>query len=426
MFRGPEPARGEYLVGILSRLLLVAAGLVQTIAISRYLGPGLKGELAFDLSVISVLTVVFSFGLFDAYAYFRRRAVSESQDLDQYRQAFAGVVLLIYISLAVAAIIGVLASLALGSTWAKPALYALSTPLWAFSLVSSYIMLIENPNRRNRAFVVAAVIDMTLALGLLLTSPRYFTAAFLAAAAVEAGKAVYFGFASFRGAAIRKVSVRQIGGLLKFGFFPMLSVLLTTMNYRVDVLMLGLSGQVSMAAIGVYSVGMALAEKSMAVSDSMREVLTSRLAAGRGPGEVAVVIRVCLALTLAVAAAMVGLGDPFFRLLYGGDFADAYGVTVVVLMGTVWMVFFKMISQYNVLQGRQAVNAGLLAIGVGVNVAANWALIPLLGVMGSAVATALSYCLCGVMFILDFRAKAHVRIRDLFLLRRSDLSALWR
>ena len=160
----------------------------------------------------------------------------------------------------------------------------------------------------------------------------------------------------------------------------MVSVLLTTLNYRVDIVLLSNSVSVGAASVGVYSVGMALADKATTVADSMREVLASRLAAGRGAGEVARVMRMTFALTLLVGFLIVLLGSPFFDLLYGEAFDGAYWVTVVTLGGTVWMVFFKMIAQYNVLMKRQVVNASLLLVGVVVNVVLNLALIPLLGI----------------------------------------------
>ena len=62
----------EYVFGVLVKLVVIAFGLVQTVAISRYLGPELKGVLAYDLSIIGIGSVIMSFGLFDAYGYFKR------------------------------------------------------------------------------------------------------------------------------------------------------------------------------------------------------------------------------------------------------------------------------------------------------------------------------------------------------------------
>ena len=418
--------KNEYAFGLIAKLATVSFGLVQTVAMARFLGPELRGDLAFDLSIIGVANIVLSFGLFDAYAYFKRHRAQDALERASYLDIFMSTLAVLYGAMAVVAIITTGVVVLVAGEFTRPALYLLAVPLWSFSLISGYVMLIESLNRRNLALFCLSGIEMSIALVLLLFAPRYYLLGIGASVAIEIAKAIYFTSAIHFRFSLGLVTLRHIGELARFGFVPMLSVLLTTINYRIDVILLGSSPSVSAASVGVYAIGMALAEKSMTIGDSMREVLASRLAGGRGEQEVARAMRISFTVTLVMTLAIVALGQPFISILYGSAYDNAYAVTAIILLGTAWMVFFKMIAQYNVMRRRQGTNLALLSVGVVVNILLNLLLIPVWGIVGSAAATAIAYFLCSALFLMNFRRVTGIPVMHAVLVRRQDLAALRR
>lgn len=417
--------RNEYVFGIAARLSMVLFSLVQAVAIARFLGPNLRGELAYDLSVLGVGAVVCSLGLFDAYAYFRRRSSQDRTALGTaYADRFMSTVLLFFLGLFAAAALTASIAYVFNGSSGRILLYLLGIPLWSFSLVVGYVALIESPNRRNLAMLTFTMAEMSIALILLLTAPRMYLLAIGAACFVEALRAIYFTVSGSFRLSLRNADPSHLLELIAFGLVPMLSVLLTTINYRVGILFLGSSASVAGAAVGVYAVGMALAEKVMVISDSMREVLASRLAAGGGAPEVARTIRIGLAVTIVIAASIISIGSPIISFLFGEEFEGAYGITAIALIGTVWMIFFKLIAQYNVMRRKQSTNLVLLLFGVVANLLLNWLLVPAWGIQGSAIATATAYALCACLFLISFRRMTGIPLRQMLVVQRSDLASL--
>ena len=93
-------------------------------------------------------------------------------------------------------------------------------------------------------------------------------------------KSVYFTYKLHFNFSLKYIHKELIVELLKFGFFPMLALLLTSLNYKIDIIMLNMSRNITMAQIGVYSIGVALADKTVYIPDAVKEILLSKLAKG--------------------------------------------------------------------------------------------------------------------------------------------------
>ena len=97
-----------------------------------------------------------------------------------------------------------------------------------------------------------------------------------------------------------------------------------------------------------------------------------------------------LALSLPMAAAVCLLARPIIRLIYG----EAFDPAVPVLQVSVWAAVFLLVNVPNarllLIGHRQEAAAGLTAISMTTNVVANLILIPLLGIVGAALARVLA------------------------------------
>ena len=206
---------------------------------------------------------------------------------------------------------------------------------------------------------------------------------------------------------------------MKFGFFPMLSLLMTTLNYRVDVLML--NGHVADAAIGVYSVGVLLAERIWMIPDAMKGVMVSKITKGKDANETAYVIRVCNTVCLFLIVGIVALGKPFLDFVFGPEYNGAYQITLILLAGVFSMIYYKLIAAYNIAMGKQFISFVLLTIVVICNVIANLILIPRMGIYGAGLASVVSYAICSMLFILYFNKETGIKFSNMLFLKKGEL-----
>jgi len=206
--------------------------------------------------------------------------------------------------------------------------------------------------------------------------------------------------------------------LLKFGFFPMLAVLMSTLNYRVDVLML--NGHVTDAAIGIYSIGVLLADRMWMIPDAMKGVMLSNIAKGKDAHEAAYVIRVCNTVCLFIIVGIVLLGSPFIDFVFGLEYKGAYSITLILLVGVFPMINYKVIAAYNIVIGKQIISFIILSISVCLNIIANLFLIPLMGIYGAGIASVISYIVCSILFILYFCRHTKVSYKEMIIINRQD------
>ena len=202
----------------------------------------------------------------------------------------------------------------------------------------------------------------------------------------------------------------------------MLALLMTTLNYRVDVIMLKRS--VSDSLIGVYSVGVSLAERVWMIPDAMKEVMTSRLTKGKDVNEVSYVIRICNTACLFVILGLIVLGQPFIDLVFGKEYNGAYQITLILLIGVFFMIYYKMIATYNITIGRQKLNNLFLTISVLANIASNYFTIPKYGIYGAAISSVISYALCSLLFIIYFCKTCDVKLKDILFINKQDIIKL--
>ena len=98
----------------------------------------------------------------------------------------------------------------------------------------------------------------------------------------------------------------------------------------------------------------------------------------------------------------------------------------MIVLGVLGMVFYKMIYAFNVVNGRKNINFLLLAIAAAANIVLNFALIPVWGIMGAAFASMVSYCVCGIGFLMDFTRHTHMPVSKLIWVEKKDIQQLMR
>ena len=99
---------------------------------------------------------------------------------------------------------------------------------------------------------------------------------------------------------------------------------------------------------------------------------------------------------------------------------------MISAIGSVFIGYFKLIAQYNIINKEQIKNVIMLSIAIVVDVLGNLLLIPIWGINGAALATGLGNLVCGLVFVIWFARRSKIKWTELVFLQKSDLSLIRR
>ena len=404
-----------YSFSLISKVFSVLVGFLFTVFQARFLGAEIKGQVATVNSIVSVACIVFDFGISQAYPYFKRNSQRD--------------VLPIFMKLALgmltASMVLVVSIITVFDLPLKYIAILCFTPMMVYDGIVSYVTLIEEPNKRSLTDMLVMGGELLFVVLLWLFAKPSFLLGLAIIFAKNIIKAVICTF-WWRKRIFAKSDpvVQWLPKLLKFGFFPMLSLLMSTLNYRVDVIML--DGRVADALIGVYSIGVTVAERIWMIPDAIQGVMSSKLAKGKDAQETAFAIRLCNTGCLILIVGIIALGKPFIDLVFGPEYKGSYEITLLLLIGVFSMVYYKTIVSFNIVMGKQKVSFILLTTAVIANIVANYILIPTMGIYGAGIASVISYTVCGVLFAVYFCRVTKIPFTEMIVIKKDDIEKVIR
>jgi len=405
----------DYVFSIISKIISVVVSIFHAAFLARFLGPELKGDSASITSIVTIGSVIITVGIHQAFPYYRKD--DHSRD---FLNKFCTHVIVIYGVLFLIAFL-IFAFCDLGIVVGGSVLLI---PLFGYETIINYVFLVEAPKKRNSINIIASLIE-TIALFVfwLLLKPNNMLMLSALSIAVVIRALVSTVLLRFC-IKIKQLSIKYLLGLFRFGLLPMFALLLTMLNSRVDILMLNIYTNVSKAQIGIYSVGVGLAEKALLIPDAIREILLGKLVSGKGSEEVCAASRIGSTISFVISIGILFLGRFVIDLLYGYEYSSAYIITLISAFGTIFLVYIKMISQYNIVHKKQMTNAILLLVSVAVNVLFNIILIPKMGIEGAAIATLAGHFVCGACFVVSFTMRTTAKVSDIVFIKKRDFKSL--
>lgn len=403
--------KNEYIYSILTKFFTMVISLLQSVFIARYLGPTLQGISSYISSLVSVGSIIITFGLHQAYPYLRKKYGKEA-----IYEKFISVIYIIY---AIYFLISVVFAVILFPSTELKAVSVL-IPIYGYNNAVGYICLVEKPNKRNNVCIIISIIDAIYVFFLYL----FFKSSIVTAVSIllfaKVVESITYTIMLHVKPYYKKDLFPFAIKLFKMGFFPMLALLMTTLNYKVDILMLRSFTFISDAQIGVYSIGMLYADKVVLIPDTLKGVLVSKLSKGADEHEVAKVSRLCFWSSVMICIAFWILGESFINMMYGEEYQGAYKVLLICSLGSIFIGYFKLIAQYNIVNRKQVRNVVLLSLSIVINIMLNLVLIPKWGLNGAAVASGVGYFFCGIVFVIWFAKRNHIKIGEMFLIQKKD------
>lgn len=405
--------KNEYLVGIVLNVANLFVNILYSALIARYLGAAIKGETAYISSVAGIVSTILMFAMHQTYAFYRK---NDENIKDKYMTNLF-VVFGVYIA------IGAGVSLFYFNDITMLATVAFSV-LGAYVGIVNYVYLIEHSVKRNFVmFVVNWVHIAYVILLMIFTKPNLFWG-ITNLMFVELALSVMCTIKLKVKFSVKNIDMRFILKTFKFGIVPMLTIMASRLNYNMDVLMLKAFPNVHIEDIGVYSLGLMLAQKVLIIPDTLKGILLSRLAKGRTADEVARVMRMCLPVCIMMIGGLALLGQPVIDLIYGPEYKNAYDITMITMFGVCALMFYNMIETYNVVNKKQHFTLIVLVSSIVVNFVLNYILIPKYASIGAAFATFVSYVYCAGTLMIIFAWHTKIKFRKLLFVTSEDIAMI--
>ena len=399
----------NYFVSLVSKIITTLIAVLNSIMINRYLGPTLKGEYTVIINTIAILVLVLNLSIYQTYPIFKKK------ELENVKNIFLNNIFLLFVIMFSVAII---ISFFIKNLFV---LVILLTPLMVLSRQLNFIILVEKPNTRN----LINILDTLVYFGIILIvyffipfsadSLNYIISAMFAKEIIFVLLSVIFFKIKFN---YKDINIKILFKSIKMGFIPMLIVLLLNLNYKIDTLILKLF--VDYYYIGIYSVGVLLAEQVWLVTDAFKEILFSRMAKEAGYSETVFVAKINIYGVWIVMFLMLFLGKYIINFLYGQEYVEAHYITVIMLFGVSGMTIYKILYPYYLANNLRTISLIILAISTSINIILNFILIPFFGIMGAASVAAISYMVCGIAYMIDFNKRTNSKISDFLLIKKTD------
>jgi stage V sporulation protein B len=411
---------GDILYNLGSLSFLAAAGLMLNLVIGRVYGAGVLGSFSIVFAIYIFASQIGTAGIH----YSVLRSVSLANDLEQARAAAYSGLLLVALTSTLATLAALLCLPLM--RWVYPIVgldkaYLLALPgLWCFSL-NKVLLCIVNGLSHMRAFAVlqaARYAFMLFFLTVALTAKlpgEYITVTLTAAETLLlALLAGYVRICLGHWSAINDIRT-WIAEHAQFGGRALPSALVTELNTRVDVLLLGsMLGEVP---TGVYSIAIMLAEGLFQVVVVVRNVVNPSLSKIVAAHDQAALKSLFFgaglgALGLTGAGGFVLCSAYFYayQWILGDQFSAALSPLVVLVSAIVVSSPFMAFSMILLQGGRPATSSLFMTMVLAANILFTFVGIKLAGIEGAAVGTGLSFVFASALLLIVIRQSFGLRL----------------
>lgn len=390
------------------KVVVYVIGFLTSIYLARTLGPAGKGKLAVIISVYSIILQFGNMGLHTAHVYYI------AKDRSRAAQCEGNIIFLTVVSavLVLAAIVYLMINGGSSGLESYSLIIALLlVPVNLFIMLQENLFIAVGQIRHynimellNNGLYIAFVIGASLFLPV---NAELVAAGMLAGAAVIIVYSIVVYFKYIEKSV--KLSLRFLKEILPYGMKSYLACLATYLVLKIDVLMIKYF--LDEYEVGIYSLATSLVELTFMVSSSIALLLFPRLGSLSRFEEKKKMLKQVYIATIPVMLAIylaMGIGIRYvIVILYGTQYIDAIGIIRMLLPGA----FFWSSSQYifNFLATENKFLSSIIVpvITLILNIATNYYLIPVMGIMGAAAASTISYgvCFAGMLASLIFYIK---------------------
>ncbi len=409
----------------LTKVVVLCLGLGTGIVTARLLGPHDRGLFSLLAALPTTIAILVKFGVAQANVYFLRREKIPPRAVVVNSVASALVLGAIAVSVAWLLRERLLTTILKGATVAH---FMVLLPLIPAALLQSYLFgFLQGQGRFgyfNRRLLAQSIATLVGMLTVLWVFKLGMLAALSVTVSIQVATAIWVMATSLRIAKSGsfRPDLALLARMLRFGLKSHAQIVVAHLHHRIDLYMVALL--LTPTEVAFYAIATRLAELLFLVPESLGLAIYPRLAHEGVEAGYAMTARACrsmfaFAATAAVALSLVG---PFLvRLWYGEQYAPAGGPLPLLALGVCLMSLYNIVTRSFTSRNKQQVNILAAGVSLVVNVTLNLLLIPRLGIVGAAAATAVSYGLAAAIVSATFLRDSRLRIRDMLLPQRAEM-----
>ncbi len=411
-----------------TRALWTILGTIAGVILARQLGPHDRGILALVLLLPSTVVTLVKLGIAQANVYFVNRERAAIEDV-----ASNSATLALTLGVLVAAAVWLLQDGLLSNFLPGVAPWALGLALVRVPLLllDDYLYGVLQAAGKfslyNVRLLVSEALRLTLIVACLVLLDMGLFAAVVIHTLVTMANMTWLIVTMRRTIPFRlRVNGSLLGGQLSFGLKSYVQTLTSHMLLRADIYMVAYF--LGPAETAFYSLALRFTEMVLEIPQAVGLVLYPRLASLPTEEIHRLTAQACrrTVLVTAVCAVLLVLFGPWIIVLwYGEAFAPAGNPLPWAAVGAMAMSVFVILTRNFTSRGMQTVNIGAGAPALILNVVLNIFLIPTFGIVGAAVATAISYGLACAVLMAFYLPSAGASLFDVLVVKRDDLLYFW-
>ena len=220
-----------------------------------------------------------------------------------------------------------------------------------------------------------------------------------------------------------RISYRWCCALLKAGWPLMLSSIAVMIYMKIDQIMIG--QMLGNDAVGIYSAAARISEIWYFIATAVAASVLPAILEAKKNNEaqyrqrLQALFDLMTWIAIIVALPVTFFATPLVTMLFGADYSEAGGVLAIHVWATVFVFLGVAGGNWFLAENQQLISLQRTALGAAVNVLLNIVLIPMLGVVGAAWATLISYAVAAMLS----DAMQHAT-RDMFMMKLKSFSLL--
>lgn len=385
------------------KLVCVAVGFLNSVLINRCLGVALRGEYTVITNWASFIQLFLNLGVGTAYPAFKRKDPQNSKKIFSTITVVMGAIYLL------------ITFVLIPFVNAQNRYILLLATITTIENLLIYIAIVEDVTKRNVINVLTSIIHAIVLVAVLFLYKRNLNAVMVAILfdhLLLCASFIYlYRIHEFD---IKCINREIVISIFRIAIPAMLMNMLMYLNYHADILFLGYLVD-DTVEIGLYGTAVTLGNMLWIIPDAFKDVLFNRAAKKDNPQEILLAILCNFLLCVVVLFGFIILGRAFLRIMYGQEYVAAYPLVLLLFVGTLPMILYKLIHPIYIANGNTKVVVTLLGVAVAINIIGNIALIPQFKGVGAAVSSVISYSICGIAFFVKFEQDYNVNLKHLFM-----------
>ncbi len=379
-----------YIKTILYKLICVLVGFLNSILINRSLGVALRGEYTSITNWASLIQLFLNLGIGTIYPSIKRENNEEAKSIISTLLYMVGIMYLVLIIILFPFL----------ST--KVRYIAILSYLLTLENIILFVAIVEDVSKKNFINIITSILHTVVLFIIYYSFKRnldmIILAVFLDHILLSLLLVANYKITIFDRGKINKSLLKSIS----YQSFPaMLMNMLMYLNYHADILFLS-SMTKNSVQVGLYGTAVSLGNMLWIIPDAFKDILYNRSTKRDNPKEIKIAILINIVICIFVIIGFIFLGKWFLITMYGEEYLNSYGIALIIFIGTIPMILYKLIHPIYIANGKTSVVVILLLIAVITNILGNIILIPQFEGIGAALSSVISYSICGIAFYLRF------------------------